>query len=250
MRVELFSIHGCPGHPGTTLLIDGILAVDAGVLGLNRRVEELAAVRHVLLTHAHHDHIAGLPIFLDTVYGYDNTPPTIHASDSTLAALRAYIFNNQIMPDFVSMSAVMTPFLKLNAIAANVTLMLDDYRVTPFPVDHSIPTFGYLIESANSGSAVAIVTDTLPINWAAIAAMPNLKAVFLEASFPDRYAELAHVSKHYTVSQFLEAARLLPLGVQVIPMHLKPRFAEELLATIRAAKLPNVALPDDGVVVV
>lgn len=247
MRIELAAIEGCPGHPATTLLIDGVLAVDAGVLGLNRRVEELAAVRHVLLTHSHHDHIAGLPIFLDTIYGYDDTPPTIHASTTTLAALRAYIFNNQIMPDFVGMSDVMKPFLKLNAISANAPLELDGYRVTPFAVDHNVPTLGFVVEDT-AGSAIAVVTDTLPIDWSAILALPNLKAVFLEASFPDRFTELALVSKHHTVSQFLAAASLFPPQVRVIPMHLKPRFADELLATILAANLPNVAIPPDGIV--
>lgn len=59
----------CPGHPLSCLLIDDRVAVDAGALGWFAPPETQALVQHVLLTHSHIDHTAGLPIFLDNVYG-------------------------------------------------------------------------------------------------------------------------------------------------------------------------------------
>ena len=75
---------------------------------------------------------------------------------------------------------------------------------------------------------------------------PRLRAVFLEASFPDSLADVAEVSRHLTASQFLAAARLFPPSVAVYAAHIKPRFVGEIAATIRGAGLPNVRVAEPG----
>lgn len=248
MRVQVIAAaaaHGI-GFPLSTFVIDDHVAIDAGALGWYATPVRQARIRHVLLTHSHLDHLAGLPIFLDNVYGLAATAPTIHAAEPTLRALQDHIFNDHIIPDFVRLSQTLPAFLRLSPVMAGQTSRIDRYDVTPFEVDHVVPTLGFLIDDGTV--VIAVVTDTAPIpdQLRILAATPRLAAVLLEASFPDDHASLAAVSKHLTVSQFLEAAQLFPTHVSVFGVHVKPRFWNTISARVEAAGLPNVTLAEPG----
>src|SRR5688572_22287992 len=104
MRVQVVGAAAdAAGHPLSTFVVDGVLAVDAGALGWFADPAAQAAVRDVLLTHSHADHIAGLPPFIETVYQLAPDAPTVHAPEPTLRALRDHVFNGVLMPDFVAM---------------------------------------------------------------------------------------------------------------------------------------------------
>jgi ribonuclease BN (tRNA processing enzyme) len=244
MRVHVCTAPVSPGHPTTTLVVDGVLAVDAGGLGWFAPPAELARVAHVLLTHTHIDHVAGLPIFLDTVYGLAAPPPTVAATAVTLAALRAHVFNNTIMPDFVELGRHIPPFLVERELTPGTPTRLGRYEVTAHEVTHTVPTVAYVIDDGTD--AVAVVTDTAPVPEliARLAATPRLRTVYLESSFPVAEAALAVLTCHLTTVQFLEAAATLEsAGVRVVPIHVKPRYAAEITAELRAASRANVELP-------
>ena len=81
MRVHILptTVYETPGHGLTGFVVDGVLALDAGQLGQSGTCEEQSRIENVLLTHSHIDHVAGLPMFLDNVYGLADKPPTICA---------------------------------------------------------------------------------------------------------------------------------------------------------------------------
>lgn len=248
MRVQVVAVGG-GGFPLSTYLVDDALAVDAGALGWCGPPARLAAVRDILLTHPHIDHLAGLPIFLDTVYGLAADPPCVHAPPPTLDAVHGHIFNGVLMPDFVAMSRTMAPFLRLCPVRPGEPFRVGEYTVTALDLDHTVPTVGYVLD--DGAAAVAVLTDTAPVPAviARVAGWPRLRAVFLEASFPDHMAELAAVSRHLTTSQFLAHARQFPADVPVYAVHLKPRWADEIAAAIRAAGMANVRAAEPGEVV-
>jgi hypothetical protein len=55
-----------------------------------------------------------------------------------------------------------------------------------------------------------------------------LRAVFLEASFPNRMRDFAVLTGHMTPQMLDEETRALPEGVEVIVTHLKPGFEIEM----------------------
>jgi ribonuclease BN (tRNA processing enzyme) len=246
MRVQVLPAGPCPGHALTGLLIDGVLAVDAGPLGVFGPVDEQARVADVLLTHSHIDHVAGLPVFLDNVYRVCPDCPTVHAQPETLHALQSDLFNDRLMPDFIGMSRTMSPFVKVSEVHPPRPFAVGRYAVTPLPVKHTVPTVGYLIDDREA--AVAVVTDTLPVPdvFEPLARWPRLRAVFLECSFPRRLADLAALTHHHATDDFLAAARRLPADVPVYAIHIKPRFWDEVTAELRAAGLPNVRVGEPG----
>jgi ribonuclease BN (tRNA processing enzyme) len=137
------------------------------------------------------------------------------------------------MPDFIGLSNTLPPFVAVLPVVPDRPFALGRYTVTPIPLRHTIPTVGYVVDDGMH--AVAILTDTAPVPevFKRIAVMPRLALVFLECSFPRRMAELAGVSKHQTTDHFATAARLFPRGVTVVPIHIKPRYWDEVTAELK-----------------
>jgi ribonuclease BN (tRNA processing enzyme) len=245
MRVQVLRSGSSPGHPLTGFLVDGTLAIDAGPLGQFAPAEELANITDVLLTHSHIDHVAGLPIFLDTVYGMRPTCPTIHALPDTLKTLQSDLFNDRLMPDFIALGQTLPPFLR-TAEVPNGQFRLGRYTILPMTLQHTVPTIGYLVDDGIT--AAAFITDTAPVPeiLGPLARWPRLQAVFLECSFPHRMHELAAISKHHTTEQFLLAARKFPPSVMVYAIHLKPRYWDEILREVNRCGLPNVRIGEPG----
>ncbi len=213
----------------SSALLNDTIALDAGCLGLHGTPEEQARIRHILVTHSHLDHVASLPIFLENAYEGRAEGVQIYASAQTLDCLQRHLFNNQIWPDFVALSAGDKPFLRLVPFETGQTIELNGLHITAVALDHVVPVLGFLIRDANS--SIVYVTDTAPTDgvWHAANALPNLKAVFLEATFPDELSWLADVSKHLT------------------PATLGQRSAKTQLVRARRGDAPEkLALPDRG----
>jgi len=84
----------------TCFLINGKVAVDAGSLAMAVTDEERASVRDIVITHAHLDHIAGLPLFLDDQFSELTEPVRIHATAEVVRVLERDVFNWSVYPRF------------------------------------------------------------------------------------------------------------------------------------------------------
>lgn len=230
----------------TTYRINGAVALDAGSLGLYQGPEEQAPIRHVLLSHTHLDHLATLPIFLENVYEAGSECVTIHGSAAVLECLQQDLFNGRVWPDFVGLSLSRPPFLKQNVLRPGEQIELGGLRITPIPVHHAVPTFGFLVEDAHA--AVAFSSDTGPTDeiWERAGRLPHLKAVFLEATFPNDHAWLAQLAGHHTPATFREDIRKLPGHAAIIAVHIKPRYRVQVIEELRGLELPNLEIGQVG----
>jgi ribonuclease BN (tRNA processing enzyme) len=229
-------------HFLTSYLINDTVALDAGSLGFYREAPDQTRIKHLLLTHTHIDHIASLPIFLENAFEGRPDCVTVYATAEVLDTLRRDIFNDRVWPDFFSLSRPAAPFLHVSELKPRVTVEFAGLRVTPVPVSHVVPTVGYIVEDANG--AVVFPSDTGPTEeiWERASALTNLKAVFLEATFPDELGWLADVSKHLTPATFAGELRKLHQPAKVIVVHIKARYHMQVVAQIEALGLPNVSI--------
>jgi ribonuclease BN (tRNA processing enzyme) len=237
---------GARGFFLSSYLIDEVVAIDAGGLGFLDDLSAQLRIQHIFITHSHMDHIASLPIFLETVFEAGDRCVTLHAGAATLESLRRDVFNDRVWPDFIGMSEKGLPFVKVETLDPGRPVEAAGLHLTPVPVDHVVPTLGFLVEA--SGVEVAIPSDTGPTDsfWQVASAARNLKAVFLEVSFPNAMTELAVVAKHLTPAMFSAEARKLPHQVPIVAVHIKPRFYDQVVAELNALDMPNVRVGTPG----
>ncbi len=231
----------------TSYVLNESVAIDAGCLGFWGTPQEQARIHHVLLSHSHIDHLASLPIFVDNVYEAKSDCVTVYAGEPVVMSLRADLFNDRIWPDFIALSQNNSkPFLKLQTLEAGKPIVLDGLKITAVPVHHVVPTFGFIVE--DGASAIVISSDTGPTDalWQHANSLPNLKAVFLEVTFPERMAALAKVSAHLTPALFAQEVRKLKRPAPVIAVHIKARFRGEVIQELQALQIPNLQIGKFG----
>jgi ribonuclease BN (tRNA processing enzyme) len=250
MRVTLIpsSVSGEALQFLTSFLINDTLAIDAGSLGLYLTPREQGQVKHILISHSHLDHLASLPIFLDTVYDGSGDCVTIHASGFVLDVLRKDMFSNRLYPDFIHISTIRPPYLKLSELKAGQPVELEGLHITPVEVNHAVPTLGFVIRDA--AATVVIPSDTGPTEeiWQVASRAPNLKAVFLEMVFPEAMGWLADIAKHLTPSLFAREMQKVPAGVQFLAVHIHPRHRQQVIREMEALGLAHVEPCQAGVV--
>jgi ribonuclease BN (tRNA processing enzyme) len=231
----------------TSFVINRTLAIDAGCLGLYGSVADQAAVRHVLVTHSHIDHVASLPVFVNQVYDGSGDCVTIHGSAAVLDSLRRDLFNGRVWPDFFHLSTQMPAYLKTCELADGRAVELEGLRVTPIGVNHVVPTMGFLVQDGRS--SVLFSSDTGPTEriWEVASAVPDLKAVFLEVTFPDAMAGLADVSKHLTPATFGREAAKLRRPAAFVAVHVHPRYRNKVTRELKALRLPGLEMGRFGV---
>ena len=229
----------------TTYLVGDAVAIDAGVVGL-LALGRQRRIRHVFVTHEHLDHIATLPVFLENVYEPGPESEEILASREVLEFLHADIFNGRIWPDFFALSRPDDAFVAATALEPLRPVTRAGLTVTPVPVSHGVATLGFVVDEGRA--AVAFPSDTGPTEaiWRHLASVPNLRAVFLEVSFPDAHAHLAARVGHHCTTSFATEMHKLPRDVRWIVVHRKPCYAETIAREIAALGLPNVELVNPG----
>lgn len=230
----------------TSILVNDTVAIDAGSLGFFATLAEQRKVRHLFISHSHIDHIASLPIFLENVYTPDDESVTVWGSDTVLETLQRDLFNDRIWPDFIRLSRECPPFLRLERLEEGKTVEIDGVRLTPVSVDHVVPTFGFLVEEP--GAAVVIVSDTGPTQgiWDRANRLPNLQAVFLDASFQDSYSGLAQVSEHLTPSLFAAETAKLQQDARFFAIHIKATQYSQVVKELSSLGLPRLEVAAPG----
>lgn len=231
-----------PNQNLTSYLVNETVAIDAGSIGLLPDLKAQARIRHVFLSHAHMDHIASLPAFLENVYTGGADCVRVHCTEEVEEVLRTHIFNDRVWPDFVALSKSIPPFLKFERLESGRTVLVEGLSITPVSVNHTVNTVAFVIES--NASAAAIVTDTGPTEaiWERVNETRNMRAIFLDVAFPNQMRELACVAKHFTPSMFRQEIAKLTCKPKIYVVHMKPSHSSQLVAEVTSLGIPEVEI--------
>ena len=220
----------------TSFLIDDRIAIDGGSIGFALSPGEIGTVRHIIITHSHADHTASLPMYVAEAFNVLNDPIIIYGSNEVISTLRKHVFNDQVWPDFekIQLSNGSGPTVEFRELRARQTLNIAGVDVTPIPVNHLVPTFGLLVQ--NETVAVAFTSDTYTTDeiWRAAREIDDLKAVFVDVSFPNEMGELAEASKHLTPELLVDELKKLDREVEVFAVHIKPTNRDDVIKQIAA----------------
>jgi ribonuclease BN (tRNA processing enzyme) len=199
MRIRVL---GCSGGIGvglhtTSLLIDDDILIDAGTgIGV-LSLDEMAGVRHIFLTHAHLDHIACLPLMVDSIFDRIKSPIVIHAQAKTVEALQKHIFNWAIWPDFSRLPTPENPVMRFEILEPRTTYTVGNRTLEFIPVNHIVPTGGYRIVCESGVFAFTGDTTTNDSFWEALNSYEDLDLLFVESAFSNKEEELSIMSRHY-----------------------------------------------------
>lgn len=225
MKVRIL---GCSGGIGgrhlrtTSLLVDNDILIDAGTGVGDLAIAELAQIEHVFLTHTHLDHIACLPLMIDTVGDMRNRPLVVHATEAVLEILRNHIFNWAVWPDFTEIPNADNPFMRFEPLRVGKAVELDGRRIVPLPANHTVPANAYQLDSGTASLVFSGDTGPCPALWAAVNKIANLKVVIIETAFSNRERRLATVSKHLCPEMLAEELANLQRPAEIYITHLKP----------------------------
>ena len=244
MQVQIL---GCSGaiaqHDRTTsFLLDQHILIDAGTGVGDLTVEQMLRIEHVFLTHSHLDHIAALPLMIDTMSGGLQRPLVVHALPETIAALQQHIFNGVIWPDFSRIPSVEAPFLRFEPLACGDVVAVAGHRVEVLPAEHTVPAVAYAVSTPAGYWVFSGDTCSNPAFWARGNQLP-LAMLVIETAFSERERGLALHSKHLCPSLLAaELAHLdrhrhlrLPIGIT----HTKPAEHALIESEIQAQGLED-----------
>ena len=232
-------------------LVNEICMVDAGSVSAGLQEAEQGKIRDVLLSHAHFDHIKGLPLLADNLVGRNPQGPVkIHALPEVLDDLRRHIFNDVIFPDFTRLPTPDTAPLSYHPFEAEKMLTVDRLEVTAVRVNHIVPATGFIIREGDAALLYSGDTSETERVWEVAAKEPRLKAAFIETSFPNDFYDLAKVSGHLTPEML--AREFVKIGRPDLPVyiyHLKPSYRSVITAELKRLNLPNLSVLEEGQVV-
>lgn len=236
----LLKVLGCSGGIGgsfrtTSFKVGQHTMIDAGTGVGDLSVSELSQVDHVFLTHAHLDHIAMLPLLVDTVGSMRDKPICVYATSATLTMLRQHIFNWQIWPDFSEIPNKVSPFMQFLPFELGQSISPEPgLTVTALPALHTVPAVGYQLDSGKNSLVFTGDTGVNDDLWVVINRINNLRYLIIETAFCNREHDLALASKHLTPTMLASELAKLQRPAEVFITHLKPGEIELTMQEIAA----------------
>lgn len=218
------------GSNPTSFLLDNRMLIDCGTVMQKLPPGKLISeVNSLILTHAHFDHIADLPFLVQLMFEQGDKKFDVYASWECTEAVFSGIFNTQIWPDLFRISSQHDGRLKWHRYNDLEKFVIDRYTIEPVFVNHSVPTYGLIIDDGSSSfafTADTYITDTF---WDRCNLKDNLRAVIVDVSFPSGMLQAAEATKHLNTELLAEEIRKLDSENAVIYItHIKPMLKEEI----------------------
>jgi ribonuclease BN (tRNA processing enzyme) len=226
-----------------SLLIDDILAVDAGSLTSELTFAEQRKIRAILLSHGHYDHIRAAPAF---AFNNSDHITKVIATSRTLEILTSHLIDGVVYPKFASeVSFRRKATLQLVPVEPFDRHNIEGYEVMAVPVRHPLDGVGFEITSGDE-KTLFYTGDTgsgLSSVWAKIS--PQL--IIADVTWPNSLANAAKDAGHLCpemlkdeLTEFRRAKGYLP---KVAVIHLSPQHEPEIEREIReVAKLLGTSI--------
>lgn len=238
MKVKVL---GCSGGIGgrqlrtTSLLVDKDILIDAGTGVGDLPIPELLRIDHIFITHSHLDHVACLPLMLDSAFDIRPRPITVYALPEVIDILRHHIFNWLIWPDFSEIPSKEKPFLNFRPLAVGEEISLNGRKIKALPANHTVPAVAYELSTGKESMIFSGDTTSCEPLFEVISDNSQLKYLIVECAFSNREEALATDAKHFCPKTLATACQGLSKDCEVFITHLKPGQIEQTMLEIEGS---------------
>ena len=213
-----------------SMLIDEIIAVDAGSLVSELSFAEQEKIKAILLSHGHYDHIKAIP-----AYAFSNSHrlTKVFTTAKTASILTSHLLNGVVYPRFAEANSFLKrPVLDICRLEGLRTYEIEGYQVVAIPLNHPLETVGFSITSTTQRS-VFYLTDTGPgldRVWEQLHTAPQL--LIIDTTYPNRLANLAreagHLCPQMLATELSAFSRIKGYLPKVVIIHVSPKYEAEI----------------------
>jgi len=211
----------------TCLLVDNVLALDAGGLVASLTIEEQLEIKSFLITHHHYDHIKDIPMLGMTFY-VNKSKMNLYSIKPVYDALD-YLFKypGKLYTNFLS-HPTEDPTIKFTAIEPLKPFSINGYKILAVPMKHSVPSVGYQVTSPE-GKSFFYTGDTgngLQDCWQHIS--PELLIIEVTAAdgFMKSAKETSHLTPELLKEELLSFRQIKGYLPRIITVHMFPQSTE------------------------
>jgi len=238
MKVEILGAHNTETDKARLpcLLVDDVIALDAGGLTSSLPLARQQAVKTVLLTHHHFDHTRDLV----TLAANDTVPPStveVYGLRDTLDVVYLYLLDGKMYRDYTAWPSRENPRLLFKPVAPLQQFMIQGHRVMPVAVGHSVPSVGFLV-TADNGRGIFYAGDTgtgLLECWQQI----SPEVLFIEVTGLNSMAasmlKLRHLTPDLLVEELVQFRQVRGYIPRVVVTHVPLVHEDELRAELAMA---------------
>ena len=254
MELRVVGCHGgeTPRHRTSAFVIDEQIAIDAGSLTSGLDLGAQCALRAVLVSHAHLDHIRDLATIADNRTQNGCKPLLVAATVPTIRVLQKHFFNGLLWPDFSKIPSAKSPAIQYLPLKLEVATDVCGYSVRAIAVSHTIDTCAFIVEvpKDKGGGGLAYSGDTGPTDrlWTVLNQTPKLRAMLMEVSFPNDQQRVATLSGHHTPKTLAEDLKKYELAKDIpfLLYHIKPSFQAKVEREVARIKRVNLTVLNLG----
>ena len=253
MKVELLpSSFGPDGVPSqrqhlACLVVNDQVAIDAGSLAFAANDAQRGTIRDIVLTHAHLDHVAGLPLFIDDLFATLESPIRIHASSDVVEILERNLFNWELYPRFSELENENGPVIEYVPFNDGEEFGIGDLHFRPVAVNHHVSAFGFIVGDGRSAFAITGDTTSTDALWGFVNSNKAVRSVLIECAFPNKLAHIAERSYHMTPSLLnCELKKLKRDDCDIHVINIKPMYREQVVRELDSLGLKKLRILEVG----
>lgn len=231
----------------TSIVVNDLIAFDAGSLAMAATADDRKRIRDIVISHAHLDHVAGLPLFIDDLFSTLDEPIRIHVSSEVKNVLEEHIFNWSIYPRFSELQNDFGPVAEYRTFEPGQEFSVAGLSILAIEVNHKVPSCGFVISA--EGKTVAMTGDTAPteVFWRHVNSLKSVDAVLIECAFPNELADLAEISHHLTPGRLdAELRKLDRSDCQIFIANIKPVFRDRTVTELEALGIGRLNILEVG----
>jgi ribonuclease BN (tRNA processing enzyme) len=244
-----FDENGCasPKQHLACFVIDNCVAIDAGSLAMAAGSVQKEQIRDIVLTHAHLDHIAGLPLFIDDLFASLTEPIRVHATNEVVEILERDVFNWDVYPRFSELKNEFGTVLEYHPFEIGEKFSIRHLNFKSVSVNHKVPAVGFIVSDREK--TFALSGDTAGMNefWETVNGEEDLNAILIECAFPNELKSIANDSHHLTPDTLKkEIAKSRHKNTPIFIINLKPMYRDEIIRQIVELKIENLQILEVG----